>query len=392
VPDVTSTRLRLGATLAALATASGSASAQTEIRLELGASQVGPALGVDADDARFAIGGLRVSHERPTGSGVYASLLGGQVLGNSRGGSFLSGLLEARAIDTWTTRWSGSIDARFLAFEVKDPFPYRTLAFELGPTASYRTPSLSLKIGALGGLGRSRIELWRHFGGATRVFEDDHWRFGGTGELLVGSPTVQVGIAGSAHKASDELYHSVGGRLIVGGDWGVVELRADRWDTPVGFETTGGLAVAILLGRSWSFRGFFGRSDPDPLTLAQPGSGGGGGLLGWSMYSTAPTEAPSATLYEVVEQAEAHSRVRLVLETPEAAARVQVLGDFTLWDPVEMDPEGNRWTVELEVGVGTHHFGFLVDDEWYVPDDAPNLVPDEWGRLSATLVVEGAGS
>jgi hypothetical protein len=45
---------------------------------------------------------------------------------------------------------------------------------------------------------------------------------------------------------------------------------------------------------------------------------------------------------------------------------------------------------EVDVANGTHHYGFLVDDEWYVPDDARDVVPDEWGRLSAILVIEGA--
>ncbi len=56
-----------------------------------------------------------------------------------------------------------------------------------------------------------------------------------------------------------------------------------------------------------------------------------------------------------------------------------------------MRREGNRWIAELSVPIGTHHYGFMVDDEWYVPDDAPDVVPDEWGRRSATLVIEGAG-
>ena len=57
---------------------------------------------------------------------------------------------------------------------------------------------------------------------------------------------------------------------------------------------------------------------------------------------------------------------------------------FTLAESMELEV--------LEIGNGTHHFGFLVNDEWFVPDDAPDVVPDEWGRHSATLVIEGVGS
>ncbi len=84
-------------------------------------------------------------------------------------------------------------------------------------------------------------------------------------------------------------------------------------------------------------------------------------------------------------------RIRLTVEAPEGAKQVQLLGDFTLWAPIPMRREGVRWIAELDVGVGTYHYRFLVDDEWYLPDDAPDAVPDEWGRMSATLVIEGAG-
>jgi hypothetical protein len=57
-----------------------------------------------------------------------------------------------------------------------------------------------------------------------------------------------------------------------------------------------------------------------------------------------------------------------------------------------MERDGARWVAEVDVRPGTHHFGFLVDDEWYLPDDAPDAAPDEWGRMTATLVIEGAGS
>jgi len=76
---------------------------------------------------------------------------------------------------------------------------------------------------------------------------------------------------------------------------------------------------------------------------------------------------------------------------PATATRVEVMGDFSLWNPVPMSRERDRWTAVLEIDKGTHHFGFLVDDEWCVPDDASDVVPDESGRRSATLVIEGVG-
>ena len=130
---MTSPRLALMASLLCLGATCVSLSAQTDVTLELGASQIGPAAGVDTDDARFAIGGLRASSYASGGSGVYASFLAGQVFGDSVGGSFVSALIEATLRRQWSARWSGSLEASFLGFGVEDPFPYRTLA---GPDGS----------------------------------------------------------------------------------------------------------------------------------------------------------------------------------------------------------------------------------------------------------------
>ena len=179
--------------------------------------------------------------------------------------------------------------------------------------------------------------------------------------------------------------------MILGGTQAAVELRVDAWDTPGGTETTGGLAIVIPVAGRWSLRGFLGRSEPDPMTLAEPGSGSGGLLLGRTVYRGGTTSR-RASLYQVVGSTDTGARVRISVMAPAAATRVEVMGDFSLWNPVPMLRERDRWTAVLEIGNGTHHFGFLVDDEWFVPDDARDVVPDEWGRRSATLVIEGVGS
>jgi len=371
----------------------GHASAQVDLTLELGASQIGPAVGLEAADARYGMGGLRLSALGGAGSGIFASFLAGRVMGaDSTGGSFASGLVEATLRDTWSDGWTGVMDARLLAFGVRDPFPYRAMAVEIGQGVEYRSRHVSADVDLVAGMGRARVELWRTLGGPTRIFARDLWRFGTEAEVLVGSPTVQVGLAGSAHKSRADVFAALGARMVVGGGWGALELQADRWRTPAGFETTGGLAFVLPLGRGWSFRGFVGRSQPDPLTLAQPGSGSGGALLGWRVYSSYEV-SDGRGMYEVVGTDGGRSRVRIVLDdAPEGSGGVALLGDFTLWEPVQMKRNGDRWEVEIEVRPGAYHFGFLVDEEWYLPDDAPDVVPDEWGRSTATLVIEGAGS
>jgi len=364
------------------------ASAQSDVTLEIGASQIGPPIGTEGENARFLIGGLRGSHYAASGSGVFGSLLFGQTLDGMTGGSFLSGMVAAALTDRWSESLTASMDVSLMGFGVQAPFPYRAFAAEGGPSLRLRTRNLSMKVAGVAGIGRSRLELWRVEGGPTRVFEDELWRAGGTAEVMVGPATSSFGVVGGMHHTPGGDYRNAGARLVLAGSWGVAEVSLDRWDTPSSVETTGGLALIVPFGMSWSLRGFFGRSDPDPLTLAQPGRGSGGFLLGRNLLPSADRSIASRAPYEILEYGETTSRVRVSMEAPAGTTMVSLLGDFTLWDPVPMHRDGDRWIAEVDIGIGTHHFGFLVDDEWYVPDDAPDVVPDEWGRRSATLVIE----
>jgi hypothetical protein len=365
------------------------AAGQSDLTLEFGASQIGPPVGLEGENARFFMGGVRGSHYGDGGSGVFASVLFGQTLDSATGGSFLSGTLEGSLVGRWTPNVTGSFNARVLGYGTQEPFPYRAFAAEGGPTLRVRTPSLGVKLSAVGGVGLAQLKLWRVEGGASRVFENDLWRGGGIAEIEFGPVTSNFGIVSGWHRTPAGNYSNVGARVVLAGQWGLAELRLDRWDTPDVNETTGGLALIIPVGRLWSLRGFFGRTDPDPLTLAQPGSGGGGVLFGRSLVASSAESSASTGPYQIVEYGDEASRVRVVVQPSTEATAVAVLGDFTLWEPVAMAKTDDTWVVELEVPVGTHHFGFLVDDQWYVPADAPDVVPDEWGRLSATLVIEG---
>jgi Glycogen recognition site of AMP-activated protein kinase len=374
---------------AALAFGSVSVGAQTEVTLEVGASAVTPPSDVEGDAGRFAVGGVRVSRLGPRATGVTLSLLAGRSLDATSGGDFFSGSVGGRFAQDFGAGWSAGLDARAFGFEVTSPFPYRALALEGGPVLRYRSAHASVRLAGVGGVGSSRVELRRRAGGAVRVVEDELWRYGATGELLLGSRTVMAGLAGGMHETAGGSYTTGGARLIVGDGRVAGELRLDVWDTPLGTTTTGGLALIVPVGSAWSLRGFFGRSEPDPLTLAEPGGGSGGVLVGRRVYaSPVVTTRRGTALHEVLKSTEAGAVVRFWLMPPPGTREVRLLGDFTLWESVSMQPKGEGWELRLPVKAGTHHFGFLVDDEWYVPEDAPDVVPDEWGRLSATLVIE----
>jgi hypothetical protein len=362
--------------------------AQTDVTIEVGASQIGPPLGLDSESARFAVAGIRASHFGTSGTGAYGALLAGRTLGDANGGDFVTARVGGSLAEQWTSAWRGSLDLRLLAFGVRAPFPYRAVAVELGPAVTFSSGPVSLELAGVAGSGRSRFEVWRVEGGRTRVFEDALAHVGATAELQLGRGTVRGGVAGGMHATPGGRFTSGGTSLVLSGAWGVVELRGDVWRTPAGTQTTGGLSLVVPLSR-WSVRGFFGRSDPDPLTLAEPGGASAGVLLGRSLYARGSGGTDDVRPWEILAATDAGARVRMSIEVPAGAKAVALMGDFTLWDPVPMLRRGGRWEVELEIRPGTHHYGFLVDDEWYLPDDTRDVVPDEWGRLSAILVIEG---
>ncbi len=370
--------------------------AQTDVTIEVGASQIGPPLGAEAESERFGVAGLRASHYSST-AGVFASFLTGRTFGETSPGDFVTGTLGATLGEQWSRRWAGTLDLRVLAFRVRGPFTLRTgveassaysaVAVELEPTIRFDAGPVTLAVSGVAGTGRSRFEVWRIAGGATRALDEPLARIGGTAEVLFGRGPVRFGVTSGTHETPGGSFTSGGARLLAGGRWGAAELRTDVWRTPVGTQTTAGLAVVLPIS-GWSVRGFFGRSEPDPLTLAEPGSASVGLLVGKRLVS-GEDRGPAARPYEIVSPTPTGARVRMTVNAPESAGTVSLLGDFTLWEEVPLRRVDGRWEVELEVPVGNHHYGFLVDGEWYVPDDMRDVVPDEWGRVNAILVIEG---
>jgi hypothetical protein len=369
--------------------------AQTsELSVEVGGSRMLPPTGVDGDAAGFFVAGLRGARFGLAGNGVYGSLLLGRALDPATGGDFVSAEMGGAAWRTLSPGWTAGLEGRVFGFRVADPFPYGAGAVEGSLVLRYRGQVLSARLAGTAGAGRSRMTLtevvqrMRRTATITEVLEDDLWRGGGTLEVLAGGATLAAGVAGGVHRSAGGTFRSAGVRLVAGGTLGAMELRADAWRTPDGNDTTGGVAFYIPWG-GWTARGVGGKPEPDPLLLAEPGRGVGGVLLGRRILGRGSV-GPSARapLHRVVGTSPGGARVRITLHAPAEASTVSVLGDFTLWEPVVMVAEGGRWVAEVDVPAGTHHFGFLVDGEWFLPEDAPDAVPDEWGRRSATLVIE----
>ncbi len=366
---------------------SGLAAQTTEVSVEVGGSSVSPPVGVEGEDARFFVAGLRGLRVDALGSGVMGSFLVGRTLQEGAGGDFLSGTVEGRLLKILGPGWAAGVEVEAFGFRVADPFPYRSLGLEGGPVLQFANRNFSASLKGIAGGGWSETELQRTGGEPAEIAKDELWRYGGAGEILAGGKGVLAGLALGLHESSGGTYRSAGLRLLGEHHGAAIELRVDAWDSPSGKETTGGLAFILPLS-GWDLRGFLGRTEPDPLTLTEPGGGSGGILVGRRLMGKDPLPPPKPPLHRVVEKSVGGAVVEIRAEAPEGTQQLAVMGDFTLWEPVAMTRDGARWSVQMEIPSGTHHFGFLADGDWYLPEDAPDAVPDDWGRKNATIVIE----
>ena len=69
------------------------------------------------------------------------------------------------------------------------------------------------------------------------------------------------------------------------------------------------------------------------------------------------------------------------------ARRVEIMGDITGWEPVELDRRGDRWERRLTMASGPHHVLVRIDGgAWVAPSNLPRI-DDEFGGRVGLLVV-----
>lgn len=304
----------------------------------------------------------------------------GSVTGGGRWGHLLGG------------GWRISATAEASAFTVTEPSVYRAVTGELRPEIAWSSGATTLFLDARAAAGRSEVETTSQttvpgpVGGGGLVSQEvgtDLWYWGG-------GPGVrhragEVTLEGSLGAFGSALGDYATAEAAVAGETAGVGWRVDLklWDTPGGTEASGGLRLEVPLGPGWDAHASGARTRPDPLLGSRPSFSGA--LLASRRVARIGAEAPGASVYRLVETGE-RALVRFRLERP-GADRVTLVGDFTGWRPVEMERRDGQWVAEVRMPPGTYHFGFRVDGEWHVPEDAPGRVSDDWGRVNATLVV-----
>ena len=355
-----------------------------ELRVEMGAARSLPPSGTDAMEASYGLVGIVGEKTWLGGGAVGFSLTGGRPFGGI-GSDWAAGQVVG---EVWTDG-SGPVDfglgARGYAFRIGRPFVYETTTVEILPQLRFRASEVTTTIRGEFGMGRSDIALHR-FDGAVRRGTHDLWHRGVVAEATTVVPRGWLTAGAGYYQGAAGGYRRGFVEWLVSGP-ATLRVSGEVWDTPQGIQYAGGLGVRVSLWGGWSARADGGRGIPDPLIRAPRGVQGGG-FLGYRILESTADDLESS-MVSVGAGEEGRVRVRIALPS-DVGESVELLGDFSDWEPQPLVREGPEWVIRIRVAPGTYHFGFQVDGLWYVPPEAPGRVADEWGQENATLVVPDA--
>ena len=281
--------------------------------------------------------------------------------------------------------------------------PAQRTAMQWDLAASFHTTGkitgawLGAAIGAAG-VGRNPTGLSRFEGGIRRAFGPagvEMWmsrtRFGAAiapgGGLGQDSGLTDTLTSGAPSKVTE--YTELGSRATIGlgrYDLGFTFLR--RFGSAAvrrtGWELTGTWWLAPSIG----LVGATGRSLPE-FALALPG--GRYGTLGFRLSLGAAGRRESGKVRQRLEVASAPllavTRRRLTIQWA-AARTAEVMGDFTDWKPVVLEPAGTgRWMLPGELEPGVHHLNVRFDGgAWLVPRGAMSVDDGFGGRVGMVIV------
>ena len=366
--------------LALLLSPAGAFGQWGDLRIEVGGSRAFAPSGTDLAAATYITAGVQVDRRTPSGSGFFAGIFGGMAT-SSIGGDWGSFVLGGEAVAGAGRPVEFSLSTSVSGFAVGGPFFYEAATVVTRPGVRIPVGPVAIVLYGEGGKGRSNIEFRR--GTRVRAFSQDLWHYGGGPELQLRLGRVITSASYGVLETEAWTYRKGEFEVRTGTTRSLVAATLSVWTTPLGTETTGTISVTVPLGGpNWFARLVGGRTAPDPLVQSEPG-GQGGLVIGRRLVRFGPGGAtPVVVLRSTSGGAAAQFRV-----DDRAAQRIEVLGDFSGWEPQAMVPDGRDWVLEIPLAAGTYHFGFLVDGEWFVPEGAPGQVSDDWGQMNATIVV-----
>ena len=80
---------------------------------------------------------------------------------------------------------------------------------------------------------------------------------------------------------------------------------------------------------------------------------------------------------------------RFSLQVENAAKKIQLVGDFSDWQPVDMKKQKDgRYAVTVPLKPGSHEYKFIVDGQWRVDPDNGAWALNPFGTLNSVAVIE----
>ncbi|MEJ2215209.1 MAG: glycogen-binding domain-containing protein [Gemmatimonadota bacterium] len=361
-----------------------------EFWLDGGATNALPPANVDTAAALYGILGGRLLLSYPVG-GTEATARFGQGAGGTTA-AWLVG--EAH---TWMAhrfgRTLGRLELGGQALDFTDPFQYRVYAGSVQPALSGRLGSFGYVLQGTARLGHWQSNAPDTTGTRPGMFtsatiDGPMHILGGTAQLGRSMGPLWVRLEGTGLRAVNGALDGtyVSGTARVTTDIGPVSTIADvtLQHSPAENETGYGLTLAWSPTRSALLQLYAGQTVTDPVYGTQ-GNFAATLAVSWRVGHRAAAARFGVVDYGAWTDAgrEVHFRIR----APHAR-RVALVGDFTSWESVPMQRDGDAWTATITLSPGVYHFGFQVDDRWTVPKDAPGIMKDGWGRTNASIVIE----
>lgn len=339
-------------------------------------SHARPPAGVTADPSQYGLLGGRLSTELDWGAATLSGRYGEAFTGSA--GRWLQGDASVA-----TGGRVGAVGLRALVsgfgLRYLDPFSYDAAGVEIRPAVSRPTGRFILSA-----LPRLSFGRW-----SADPVEGDLRVMGGEVQAQRSFGALSAVVSGGA--ASVENGVTAGTFVRAGGD---LILDRGRWTTVVQVETQrspeetevgGGVRFSLTMAPGLEVRGYAGKRLRDPLFGTASSVSLSLSVAVRAVRWSPPRPPPVASVGEARDGGRV---VRFAIRAPEAET-VKLTGDFTGWEPVAMEQRDDGWWRTTRVlPPGLHHFGFLVDDEWAIPPEAPGVVEDGWGRRNASIVVE----
>ena len=218
--------------------------------------------------------GLQADRWTPSGSGVFAGVFGGMAT-DSVGGDWGSLLLGGKVVAGAGGPVEFSLSGSAYGFAVGEPYVYEAVTASARPEVRIPVGRAALVLYGEGGKGSSTIEFRQT--AHVRSFTQDLWHYGG-------GPELQLRLGRAVAAASFGVLETEGGTYrrgefqlrSAGRNGSLVDAVLRVWETPLGTETTGSVALTIPVGGpNWFAQLVGGRTDPDPLVQSEPGGQGG---------------------------------------------------------------------------------------------------------------------